>query len=209
MQKRTLHHTLITFMFILAGHLAAQAQRNVQFGLKGGLNYTNLYIDEAAEEDAQLGFHIGAAAEIPFSKFTSIQPEVHYSTKGVSSEYNLADFGGSADFNINYVDIPVLLKINLLGNIFDVHAGPYAGYLVNANITSEGDLGSVGINLDEDDFNRWDYGLAAGFGVHLSSAEIGIRYNYGLRPIANSDATDLLLGNSKNVNLQVYLTVGL
>ena len=65
-----------------------------------------------------------------------------------------------------------------------------------------------GRELNRDDFNTLDYGLAGGIAFDLSGFQIGARYNYGLREVGKGGIAGGLTNNSKNSVAQVYIGFG-
>jgi hypothetical protein len=111
-------------------------------------------------------------------------------------------------YNLNYLDLPVLAVFKL-GNQVELHAGGYASYLLNANIEYEGDIANDVDEIDKDHLKSYDYGLVGGIGFNFGNVQLGARYNYGLVKIADSDAAEFLIGDSKNSVGQVYLALNL
>ncbi|WP_019988089.1 porin family protein [Rudanella lutea] len=181
----------------------ATAQNRVRAGIKGGFNASSISFENANANDRKerYGFHGGVYAQIPAGEFFAIQPELLYSAKGASANYNLNAGGfnlqGRNTFRLNYAELPVLATFKL-GNAVELQAGPYAAYLVNSNVSSTGDLGNSTLALNRDAFNKFDYGVAGGLNVFLGKALIGLRYGQGLQNIANSAAARTVLGNAKN-----------
>ena len=136
------------------------------------------------DENVLMGFNIGLFAELPITSSLALQPEVSFSTKGAELQYDNAFAQGTGKFRLNYLEVPLLLKANLTEN-FNVLFGPYAAFLVDSKITNESSDGSYNFedNIDEDDLNKFDYGLAAGIGFNFESFGIGARYNYGLNTV--------------------------
>jgi hypothetical protein len=93
----------------------------------------SIYSDNVDDENILTGF-AGLYAKIPVSKSFSIQPEIYYTTKGAEQTYNNAFANGVAKFNINYIEVPVLVVINLTENL---NAGPYAAYMVSGKTTND------------------------------------------------------------------------
>nr|WKN37558.1 porin family protein [Tunicatimonas sp. TK19036] len=194
----------------------AQVNEDSRIGIKAGVNLSNFYSSEIDDQNARIGFNAGIFTELALNDLVSVQPELLFSTRGNQRTYG--DDGGVADdfdiegdvrFNLFYVDLPILLKLSL-ADVINIHAGPYISYLLGANITTEGDLIPDGTeDLDRDNFNTWDFGLAVGLGLDLNAVTIGLRYNLGLNEIANSTEADLLLDDVKNSLLQAYVAVGL
>jgi hypothetical protein len=173
-------------------------------GIKGGLNVSNLYVDDVDDENARIGFNVGLYAQLFSSEVFAIQPELLYSTKGTKTTYDNVLMGnGDAKFNLNYLEVPVLGVIKL-GSAAELHFGPYWGYLLSANIDIDGDTDTFE-ELDRDNFRAWDFGLAGGVGLNFGATQIGVRYSQGLREIANSDNADALLGDAKNSCAQLYI----
>ena len=62
-----------------------------------------------------------------------------FTTKGAELEYNNAFATGNAKFKLNYIEVPLLVRVNVTKN-FNVHAGGYASYLVSSKVTGDGDF---------------------------------------------------------------------
>ena len=198
--KRPILTSLSTVLFAVAFQVAqpitAQAQSTTRYGIKGGLNASTLYIDNVDNRKERIGFHAGVFAQAPITSFLAIQPELLYTTKGASADYNVALFRGTNTFQLNYAELPILLTFKL-GKTAELQAGPYAAYLLNANVKSTGSF-SGNTSLDRDNFNKVDYGLAGGLNLFFGKALIGLRYGQGLNRIADNGVSRDLLGNTKN-----------
>lgn len=173
-------------------------------GLKGGLNISNLYVDEVNDENARFGFNVGLYAQLFSSEFFAIQPELLYSTKGTKVSYDDIVRGeGDRKFNLNYIELPVLAVIKL-GGAAELHFGPYWGYLVGVSDDYDGDTDDYQ-ELDRDAFRNWDFGLAGGVGINFGATQIGARYSKGLRKIADSNYAESYVGDAKNSCAQLYI----
>ena len=183
----------------------------LRLGVKGGLNLSNLNVRDVASESAKLGYNLGLFAKLPVSNTIAIQPEILYSNKGAKLDYtNFAQGRGEYRFNLNYLELPVL-GIFTIGNTFSVHAGPYIAYLSSSNIKELRDDGTIqGIaDIDVKNFNRFDYGLAAGLGFDFNGFIVGARYNYGLREVGQpQNLTGELMRNSRNGVASLYVGFG-
>ena len=51
---------------------------NAKVGFKGGINLSNLYVDDVDDENVLTGFNAGLFFDLPLSKNVSLQPEVSY-----------------------------------------------------------------------------------------------------------------------------------
>src|SRR4051812_23265161 len=101
-----------------------------KFGIKGGLNLTNLYVDDVSDENMKANFHVGFYGKMPLTRGVSIQPELLYTSKGAKEKYNnFLSGNGEYRFNLNYIELPLSFVFNIAPN-FNLHAGGYAAYLV-------------------------------------------------------------------------------
>jgi hypothetical protein len=173
-------------------------------GIKGGVNLSNLIIDEPHDRHTRFGFHVGVYGQLFANEGFAIQPEINYSTKGNEVSANFGVIDHETKFNLHYIDVPVLAVFKL-GDVVEIHAGPYWAYLVGANIDPDGDLGDGFRELDRDNFDKWDYGLVGGIGFNFGNVQLGARYNYGLNDIARSSGAKQMLGSSQNSVGQLYL----
>lgn len=186
------------------------------FGIKGGINISNLSTDEGMGDDnTRPGFHAGIFYDIPFSATISFRPEVLYSTKGSELAYDQDFLGiditdGESTFNLNYIDVPLYIVFKPTP-AFNIFVGPYASYLLNANVETDSELlGFIDINegeeLDRDHFNSIDYGLSAGLGFVFGNVTLGANYMMGLMQVAEEDdPSEALLGDAQNRVIQVSL----
>jgi hypothetical protein len=203
---------------LVSSSMHAQEQQTVtenklspKFGIKGGVNLANMYVDDVKDENMKVGLNAGFFAKIPVTRGFSIQPELLYSSKGAKLTYDNALFGnGEYRFNLHYIELPVLGVINIAKN-FNLQAGPYVSYLAGADIKDVNDKGEVNdvTELNAENFHRIDYGLAGGLGVDIQNFTIGARYNYGLHEIGKSGSTSgQATKNSKNSAINFYIGLG-
>ncbi len=190
--------TLFTAGTLFFTNSQVAAQSTARIGLKGGLNASSLFYDNqgVTNKNERIGFNLGVFAQAPLGEFLAIQPELLYTTKGASADYNVLGLNGRNTFRLNYAELPVLLTFKL-GQAVELQSGPYAAYLVNSNENSNGSF-TTSASINADNFNRFDYGLAGGINFYFGKAFIGARYGQGLQKIANSGAASTLLGNAKN-----------
>lgn len=198
MKLKVIYFTVLIAFFATTAH----AQKA---GIKGGVNFTNLYVDDVDDENMKIGFNAGAYYRAELGPVLAIQPEFLFTQKGSEIQYDNILGSGKYRFNLNYLEVPVLAVLRFGG--FNVHAGPYLGFLVGANVKDVDDDGSINDyeSLDRDDFNTLDTGVAAGIGLDFPSGMLGLRYNYGFMEIGESGIAGTATENSKNSALQLYL----
>ncbi len=211
----------VILLTLLCGFSTTYAQSNnpgPKFGIKGGLNLSQLYIDQPNVEDESMkvGIHFGVFGKIPINSFVALQPEVLYTNMGSKVSYGGSDFenlfgieSGEVRFNLNYIQVPLALAVNL--GPLNVHAGPYVSYLLSANVNNwrSSEMSPTEVReLNTEDFNRIDYGVVVGVGFDIGAVNVGVRYNYGLREVGNEGLAGNLTNNSKNSVGQIYLGFG-
>jgi len=189
---------LATLALVASGVSGARAQ-GIRLGLKGGPSYTTVvgqHVDGAAY---RWGFHGGVLVNFKLNDRFAIQPEVLYSQKGTKAVNN------STYVDVNYVDLPVLLRIETgLGGLF-VEVGPQVGYLAGsrASIDSRAPLARVTTDF-AGSYPHFDVGYAAGFGYQLGNGlGIGLRYNGGLTHVLRGATDD---DTARNSAFQLYLS---
>lgn len=178
-------------------------------GIKGGVNFTNLYTEDVDDNNILTSFNAGLFVNLPVTSGVSIQPELNFSRKGSELVYDNAFATGTTRLKLNYLEMPVLLKLNLTPNL-NIHFGPYAAYLIDGEATNESNDGSFNFedNISNDDLNKWDYGLSGGVGLDFGSTSLGVRYNYGLQTIGkerNFGGSTYTFPDSKNSALSMYI----
>ena len=131
-------------IFFLAG-MTSFAQRT-EFGIKGGLNFSNLAGDASSEFEWVTSFHIGGLVEFQVNDFLSIQPEAQYSLQGFG-------FTNDENVSIGYVNIPVLAKFYLGGKNFSLEAGPQFGIKVSSKYDFDGGSADIEEGLNNFDFS--------------------------------------------------------
>ncbi len=162
----------------------AQETSTRRFGVKGGVNFSNLYNKDSESNKMRTGFNLGVFAKLPVTSMVAIQPELYYTTKGSEVTYNNAFVDGTASFDVNYLELPLLAVINITKN-FNFHVGPYAALMITGKTKNESNVNLFNFeeNIDVDDFNRLDAGIVAGIGIDFGAVGLSARYNYGLTKV--------------------------
>lgn len=176
---------------------------NPRFGLKLGINGTNLYDDaKAKERDGRIGLTGGVFVKIPLgSSHFALRPELLLATKGAN--YQLDTFVSSLKFA--YLELPLSLEYNL--SLLNLHAGLHASYLANANGKFEDEQGNP-INFDKNTLEKLDFGWHIGAGIDLGNIGIHIRISKGLKDIGSDQTIDQLVGSLKNSAWALTLAYG-
>lgn len=162
---------------MMAGTVSAQ---NVNVGIKAGLNVYNVNNDNDVEFDSKTGFHAGLIGHIHLGPQLGLQPEIVYSSQG--AKYNFANT--ESKLKLGYINVPVMLQY-MFDNGFRLQAGPQVGFLINADVETNGNDTDV-----KDNFKTVDFGIGAGVGYIHPPSGFGVdaRYNLGLSNINEGDA---------------------
>lgn len=204
---------------VLIGSISTYAQEKdpkAHIGIKGALMVTNLIKagDNVSENNLKLGGAAGIFIKVPLLGFLSIQPELLYISKGSTTSYNIGTGAitpgtGELSFNLNYIELPLLAVINITRYI-NIHAGPYAAFLVNANVKnkSSNKFFDSYNDLNADNFQRIDYGISGGLGFDFKPFIAGIRYDGSLRNLGKFGLAGAITQDARNSAFQIYLGVG-
>ena len=201
---------------------SAQAQ-DIRLGLRAGANYSNLAgnIKNQDTYNNKIGFLGGVMLNVPVTSdgFFSVQPEVLYSQKGFDNkptEYT-GLLGGKqkreGSVNYNYLDVPVLLKINASGFVFE--AGPQYSYLLSANdatkTTTTPALGGSPTTTESQNkrdvsgLNRNELGYLAGVGYQASNGlSLNLRYTGAFNDFVKSDNNSYFNGDLKSARHSAF-----
>lgn len=183
---------LLTLASIICITLHVSAQDNnttdfrdkLTFGLKAGLNYSNVYDSQGEEftSNAKFGLAAGVALSIPFGKYIGIQPEVLISQKGFKGKGKV--LGGNYSFTrtTDYIDIPLLFLFKP-SEFISIVAGPQYSYLVrqtdvfaNATTTIEQEK-----EFENDNIRKNMFCFTGGFDINLKHIVLGARAGWDVQ----------------------------
>jgi hypothetical protein len=205
--------TATLIMIIGVSNIQCQVQdlNHLEIGVKGGLNISNLYTSDASNSDMIPGFNVGVFATMPVDNLLSFQPELYVSTKGGSVTYNNLFVDGTANFNLTYIEMPVLGVFNLT-RFVNFQVGPYISYLVDGKVTNKANVNLFNFeqNINVNNYNRLDAGIIVGLGIVAHKITMGLRYSYGLTKVGKEQTflgTTYTIPNSANGVINFYLAV--
>ncbi len=171
-------------------------------GLKVGLNVADLAItvdDQDLDTPTRTGFAVGAAVGIVISPVFTFQPELFFSQKGSKIDV----MGDEATLEVNYVEIPVLVKLNVptpstVSPAF--YIGPVISFEASCDLSDEGvSAGCDLVGLDER--KKTDIGILGGAGLDVDLGQVVLtfegRYNLGLINLLADPSDDT--AKSRNV----------
>jgi hypothetical protein len=149
-----------------------------QFGLKAGLNYSNVY-DAKGEEfnaDAKFGFVGGLFMAIPIGKYFGVQPEVLISQKGFRGHGVLLGNPYSFNRTTTYIDVPLQFMLKP-SEFITILAGPQFSYLMNQRdvFTSSSVSYAQEKEFKQDNIRKNVFGVVGGFDINLRHITLGAR----------------------------------
>lgn len=178
---------ILGILFLSVTQAKAQSDMmGFDFGVRGGVNFATLTsgdLDEAP--DARTSFYAGFVAEAPLTERFSIQAEAFYSGQGF--DIQSVEDGDDIEFQLDYIQVPVLLKIYLVEGL-NIHAGPQFGFKISEEIDSS-PLDDGG-DFDTDSIKDFDFQIAAGVEYKFTGGFfVQARYAYGLTEVIDNTDT--------------------
>lgn len=203
MKKIILFTFLAVFCFIANAQDEPAKGSDINFGLKGGLNFAMIAGDGSDNFDGKFGFHVGGVVEFPISETFSVQPELLYSSQGDKETFD----GMDIKYKLDYLNLPIMAKY-YLSEGFSLEAGPQIGFLLSAK--AEG--GGVSLDIKEL-IKDIDFGLGFGLGYKLENGlNFSGRFNVGISNMVDSSGNllgeQIEFGDSTNHNNVFQLSVG-
>lgn len=140
-------------------------------------------------QKSSAGISLGAFYEIYSNRFFSIEPELHWIMKGSrfkgNIEYDNQSYDTQISFNINYLEIPFLIKLPVTTKPqkahFRVLAGPFFGFNIGSKLVVKVDEEQE--EEDIDDFQSRNHGFILGGGIVFPSGMFfDLRYQRDLSP---------------------------
>jgi hypothetical protein len=187
--------TRIKLIFICSLISVAAKSQDVSWGLKGGLNFSDIVLnglvnpDLEADYKMKVGWHGGVFTTLQLDKTWGISAEVLYSLKGVNA--------AGTNINLHYAGVPLLLKYSY-SERFKIEAGAEVAYLFLANSK----YGNVSDVYD----NRLDIGAIGGCEFRLSDKlYLGARFDAGFSSVIQPDTQGATGIKYQNRTLQLSL----
>ena len=168
----------IIFACFLLTLVTKNSQAQLQFGLKGGVNYNSDSFESVSNDvlngaKTKTGIHTGlwVRAKLPIIGFY-IRPEVVYTELNNSVNYE-SPFSApkTTDFKFRKIDVPVLIGKKFLG-IGNVFAGPSFQYILSSDFELN--------DLREVSTESFSLGIQLGAGIELGRLGIDLRWERGL-----------------------------
>lgn len=167
-------------------------------GLKAGMNIANIHGDDVEDfgYESKTGLCVGGFVAFNVANIVAIQPEVLYTQKG--AKYEDEFFDGTYTLGLDYLEIPVLLKVIMpVQGMIKPHlfVGPYFARNLTARTAWEengqSDEENVSEYVEDSDFGTV-FGAGIDFGLPAGKIVFDARYSLGLTSIdASGDPADI------------------
>ncbi len=189
--KRNMKNVILILIVFMATVGVSIAQDNsidsrnrLMFGLKAGINYSNVYDaeGEAFHADSKTGLAAGAFIAIPIGKIMGIQPEILFSQKGFKSTGIILGETYNLTRTTSYLDIPLLFSLKPTDYI-SVVAGPQFSYLIKQKDEFANTTTSIGQEqeFEDDDIRKSILGFTGGIDINISHLVFGARVGWDLQ----------------------------
>ncbi len=210
---------LVVFLFVFMSSLSVFAQ-NIGVGLRVGANFAKwsgagigstdfagLGIEGGLKSSTGLTFSVPIAIEVT-NRFT-VQPELTYIQKGFGFDLTFGGEKVSSAFKLNYVEVPILLKFDVIGTgpvALNIMAGPSLGFLTAGKVVASLNGQSNSEKIPLESLNRFELGLQGGLslGIKLNNGQIFVdgRYLFGISKLGkDAPSEDQLANRGINIGL--------
>ena len=191
----------IIFACFLLTLVTKNSQAQLQFGLKGGVNYNSDSFESVSNDvlngaKTKTGIHTGLwlRAKLPVIGFY-IRPEIVYTELNNSVNYE-SPFSApkTTDFKFKKIDVPVLIGKKFLG-IGNVFAGPSFQYILSSDFELN--------DLREVSTESFSLGIQLGAGIELGRLGLDIRWERGLSKTEIVFVDDTIFDSNFNFDRRV------
>ena len=203
-QKKILFASLI----LLSASVFAQSKMKTddenffRIGAKAGVN-VNKISGASYKSGFNYNFQLGGFMQFNFSDRFGIQPEVSFVQTSSEFSNEASDIyddlfrdGSQKNAKLNYLEVPVLLNINVgESKHVKLQFGPAYGGLLKQTVDSLQSGGKL--------YKNGDWSAIGGLWIQLPLINLGARYKYGLSNINAVDAQE----KWHNQAIQVFLGV--
>lgn len=158
-------------LLVLFFALGLFSTANAQFGVRAGYSSANF---SDFDSDAIAGFHAGTYYRKDLG-LISLESGLQFSQKGY-----MVDQGGAGEITerLNYIDLPVLLRVNFLP-IVNVFAGPQGSALLSRKYENGGNT-----QTSTEAIKPYDISGVVGVGVKLPlNLNAQVSYDFGLQSL--------------------------
>lgn len=186
--------------------------QGVGIGFEAGLNVSDLSVDSdvnGTEFDAETGFRAGGVLRYDFAPVIGLQTGASFSEKGASSE----DDVGTSAIELDYLEVPLLLQLNIPTGPAPVNPRLFAGGTFNFELACDLTASAEGVTAEGEceenglDTKSTDVGFLFGGGLDFPAGPgaftVDLRFDLGL-----SDINDVADSPNELKNRNFQATAG-
>ena len=168
-------------IFIIAFLTSNNAQAQFTFGVRAGLNCSNILSGSEPTTAMKFGFQAGAVTDYAVKGNFSVETGLFVSTMG----HKLNATSATRTENPIYLQIPLHARYSF-GNKFFVRGGPYFGFCVGGKGNWNTDEYDYKLNFGREEifgqrvYRSFDFGLSAGAGMQFGNIQAGVECKQGL-----------------------------
>lgn len=185
---------------------SSDSRSDLKFGLKAGVNFSNVYDEDNQDyvADGKAGFAAGAFVSIPLGKYIGFQPEVMYSQKGFKATGSALGVGYEFTRTTNFIDIPLQLQIKPIEQLTFL-VGPQFSYLLETKNEFNGSTSTTQEDaINDENYKKNIFGFVVGADVNLENFVISGRAGWDISK-SDKDGNDT---TPRYKNQVVQLTLG-
>jgi len=159
----------LTICFATVYLCSAQLLPSFQFGVKGGVNLTNLSRSGVFNSSNQAGYLGGIWMRFG-ALGVNFQPEAYITSKDVTVDGNTSKFTS--------VDVPLLVGAKV--GAFGLGARFYTGPVVSFTINKDQTLSSAATSIYQLEYQNQNYAWQLGAGMDIRKISVDLRYEQSL-----------------------------
>ncbi len=167
------------------------SQNKVDFGFRGGISTSHVSTDLTDyTSDKITGYQGGAFLRIFFTKHIVFEPEAYFTKKGGELFQNDNGDDNQINFEINSIDVPLLLGIKFFDMEFIrllVYTGPVMSFAHDKSVefikNGIEDFEKSAVDLLES--TNWGYQVGGSLDIFIFTLDV--RYEWGLNDIYEGD----------------------
>jgi hypothetical protein len=164
-----------------------------------GAEFSNADVDDHGNSDGRTGLAVGLRTEFGVTSPYSLLIEPMYVQKGARFEI----LGVSSEGNLDYLEIPVLLKAKF--GAMKTHGYAFAGPSFGIKMNADGKFGNFTGDFDEETSSMvvsGDIGVGAGFQVQkFVYLNADVRYSHGFMDALDNQVADIDSWHSRDIRL--------
>ena len=210
--------TLALSLIMVVSSISSYAN-DLSLGFHIGPNFSTASYDDNGTSvnniNTSTRLAVGFLLNAPLSPLFSLQPELNYVGRGFDRKF---DSGVTQTYDLDYFEIPVLLKADILGHTApirpSVYVGPMLSFLTGKSLSESDSDNSVTVSGEAVDiFNSTVFSAVFGAGVDFTvhqkiSLGLDLRYNLGLTNAIDQSKDEIVKNDTmKNRGFQLMAAV--